>query len=419
MSMENASHTLETKWYDGSMRSGPSETKLDVTACILLPLVAIALLVGCPAAPELADGATISQDLLVVATTPAARSELHRVRELHVGRIVAPRVSHLGFQAPGVLDAIFVDEGSLVAEGEIIARLDVRSLRQERKVLAARVEELHAQRKLASLRAQRERELHARGATSDRSLEESIAEEAALGARLDGALAAVAQLDVSLELSELIAPYPSNVTVRYLDERAVVAPGQPIVELVEAGTRELRVDLPEQTARSLQRDTIYEVEVGHARIPARLQSVTGAVDLETGLVPTTLLLDVGEQVPSHGSLGRLELERTIHEPGFWLPLTALTEGRRGLWSVFALVPDADGAEEGVTRVERRVVRVLHMEAGRAFVQGTLSDGDLIARHGLHRLVPGQRVRAAPSPPDAVLPTDTIGHLPASSSLATE
>ena len=40
-----------------------------------------------------------------------------------------------------------------------------------------------------------------------------------------------------------------------------------------------------------------------------------------------------------------------------------------------------------------------MESERAFVRGTLRDGDRVVTTGLHRLVPGQRVRvedAAPS-----------------------
>ena len=45
-------------------------------------------------------------------------------------------------------------------------------------------------------------------------------------------------------------------------------------------------------------------------------------------------------------------------------------------------------------LERRVVEVLHAEADRAYVRGTLQDGDWVVRTGVQRLVPGQQVAAA-------------------------
>ena len=62
----------------------------------------------------------------------------------------------------------------------------------------------------------------------------------------------------------------------------------------------------------------------------------------------------------------------------------------------------DGARH---RVERRQVEVVHAAADRAFVRGALRTGERVVTTGIHRLVPGQRVRvtgsgvaAAPPPP---------------------
>ena len=45
-------------------------------------------------------------------------------------------------------------------------------------------------------------------------------------------------------------------------------------------------------------------------------------------------------------------------------------------------------------VERRQLEVLHAESDRAFVRGTLRDGETVVAMGLHRLVPGLVVHVA-------------------------
>ena len=65
----------------------------------------------------------------------------------------------------------------------------------------------------------------------------------------------------------------------------------------------------------------------------------------------------------------------------------MTEASRGLWAIFAIVPDA----HDVPRVEKRLVDIVHAEANRVFVRGALEDGEMFVVDGLHRLVPGQSV----------------------------
>ena len=79
---------------------------------------------------------------------------------------------------------------------------------------------------------------------------------------------------------------------------------------------------------------------------------------------------------------------------------------RGLWTVYVLVP-AQGGEDGIARVERRAVQILHDEAGRVFVDGTLEDGERVLAVGVDRVVPGQRVapRPEPVPDDGVRVSD--------------
>jgi len=93
---------------------------------------------------------------------------------------------------------------------------------------------------------------------------------------------------------------------------------------------------------------------------------------------------------SPGEVVRMRFERTHQTEGFWLPSSALTREIRGLWSVYAVEKD----EGGANRVRRRYVEVIHVEGDRARVRGTDNEPfDYIAR-GVHRVVPGQKVRIA-------------------------
>ena len=115
-------------------------------------------------------------------------------------------------------------------------------------------------------------------------------------------------------------------------------------------------------------------------------SVSPSVDPATRTVKAILRLDPGAFVPA-GQIVRLDLPRRFKQPGFWVPTTALSEGTRGLWSLYAVV---DG------KVARHAVEVLHVESRRVFVRGTLKDGDRVIRSGIHRLVPGQAVQIVPT-----------------------
>ena len=79
------------------------------------------------------------------------------------------------------------------------------------------------------------------------------------------------------------------------------------------------------------------------------------------------------------------------EAGFWLPVSALVAGERGLWSLYAVKP----AENNTYQVVRRAVEIIHNDAERVLVRGSIESGDRIIIHGSHRIVPNQLVKLSP------------------------
>lgn len=116
------------------------------------------------------------------------------------------------------------------------------------------------------------------------------------------------------------------------------------------------------------------------------------VETDTRTVTALFRFDERPSGVRDGELARVAVATRTPARGFWLPITALTESRRGLWSAYVVEED-----DGSLTVGRRELEVIHAESDRAFVRGTLRDGERVVATGLHRLVPGQRIRLGSEP----------------------
>lgn len=332
---------------------------------------------------------------LPVATTQIEVVDAFRVRERVAGRIVSRRRSDLGFERGGRLAEVRVEEGDRVEAGALLALLDTRELEAASREQAARLASTRARLDLAQLTARRQRRLRASGTLSPQALDEALADEASLEAQLAADRAALERTEVAIEISRLEAPYPAIIVRRHLDEGSVASPGGPVLSVIEDGSREVHLGVPPEVALHLETGRDYVVESGAVRLSATLRNVLPEIDPATRT--QTAILEVGEATdgPStlaDGALVWIFIERSLPTRGAWLPIGALAEGRRGTWTAFAVVDD----EQGTSRVERRVVEIIQTEESRAFVRGTLRDGDRIVADGLHRLIPGLEVSVLPA-----------------------
>ncbi len=347
----------------------------------------------------------VQRPLPVAVVTARPVSQFLTSRD-YTGEVVAGRSSSLGFELPGTLERVLVEEGDRVVAGQPLAHLDRRRLRAQRQQLLAQrdvaraaVEEVRQQLTLAELQRERRRQLHAQGAISREDLDQQIHGSAALRSRLvqakaqaDDAEARLRQIDVDLARSVLVAPFDGTVSRRRLDEGVVVSGGQALITLVESAPLEVRVGVPPDAARDLRPGERHPVRVGDRRLQATVSTLLP--ELDAGSRTATVVLRLPAEDLPVGATARLSLRRSETGAGFWLPTTALVAAERGLWSVYVLEP-ADTAPDQGRRVARRLVEPLHTEGDRSLVRGTLRPGDRVIAAGTHRVVPGVRVTEAP------------------------
>ncbi|MGI9511915.1 MAG: efflux RND transporter periplasmic adaptor subunit, partial [Anderseniella sp.] len=181
------------------------------------------------------------------------------------------------------------------------------------------------------------------------------------------------------------APFDGVIGARNIDEGSVIAAGTPVVSLLEAGKPQARIGLPPEVARTLDPDSQYLITTDAGPVSARISSMRP--DLQTATQTVPVLFDLNS---SNGAVFRqivtLNVETPVRKRGTWLPLTALKEGHKGLWSVLVVA-----TQDGHSKTHSEAVEVLHVEGEQAYVRGTLPADARVVSTGGHRVVSGQLV----------------------------
>lgn len=377
-----------------------------VAAGVGLALLALGVLTS---SSDAIDPSTVDAEPLPVTVLVAEEESGYQVARSFVGRVEARRGSHLGFEVGGRLASVAVEEGDVVRAGDVLARLDVERLEARRRTQAAQVGEATAAVTLAELTRGRVGEARALDAVSPQALDEAELGLESRRSALERAKAGLDEIDVELRKSRLTAPYDAMVVGRSVDEGQVLAAGTPVLHVLESSGPEARIGVAGPAVSTLAVGGRYAVEVEGQSLEGTVTAVLPVRRSGTRAIDVVLELDAalasrGAGTASSvasvhaGDLARMRLDRRVDSRGFWLPTSALTESSRGLWAVYVVPGGLEGA------VERRELEVLHEEADRVFARGTLADGEAVVSGGLHRLVPGQRVRVVDS--EARAPTSS-------------
>ncbi len=318
----------------------------------------------------------------------------YRIQRDFIGRVEAARRSEVGFELAGELRDVYVDEGDVVSANDVLARLDTARLEARFAEARAALAQAASARDFAVRTYERRKEAALSGGISEQRVDEALDAANAARAGMDAAEARLNSVKVDLDKSRLVAPYDAIVVRRQVDEGNVVAAGYPVLHLQDLASPEVRIGVAGEIAATISPDDHYQVAIGSQLIDATVRAVLPVRDAATRTVDVILELDeTGTAYP--GDLARITVQQPISEPGYWLPVSALTEGSRGLWTANVVTPITSRSEleNGATHiVEPRSVEVLYKQTDRVFVRGALTDGDRFVVSGTQRIVPYQQVR---------------------------
>ena len=337
---------------------------------------------------------------LPVAVLELEKRDFYSISEKFPGKISAFREADQGFDRPGIVAKIFVDEGSKVKKGQILAQLDARSImarlasaKAALHVAQARFSEVEARLDMTANKYKRSKRLFSKGHISKEKFEsEEFAlrsAEASVIASKAGIQQAKAGLDMvsaDLNLVTLHAPFDGLITKRFVDEGASLGGAKPVIHIIEDQKLVIHVGVSYALAQTLKAGQIYSFKGQIGTVSAKLRSVVNMIDQSTQTVMA--IFDVqNTDMAAAGEFAYLTLDHKIEASGFWVPTGALAESRRGLWSLYAIEKD----DSGNYRTSRREVQVLYTGHDRVFVRGTVRHGEKIIKRAAYRIVPHQLV----------------------------
>ena len=348
--------------------------------------------------------------------------------------------SKLSFRTAGRIEELNVDVGDRVDAGAVVARLDSRDYqliadRAKQAILeaqaalkametGARPEDVDSasaalsaassQRETAEKQYARVESLNKDGAASDMQLDlaktaldaakaaeraaEKTLEKAKKGSRdeeIEMIKAKIDGLEIDLQLAEnklsdvtLTAPFSGLVSEKYVENHESVAPGAPIVTLVDDRAFEGELNAPEEIP--LHSDEIESIECVFDSIPNRAFSAT---------------LKRSSTAPQKGNrsyLTAISVDVTP-EDGALVGMVGVAKIRFKTTDAVATIPTAslirgDGAESAVWVVDpksgavsKRVVEVGDFDGEKVAIRSGLTAGDQIVAAGARFLTDGQVV----------------------------
>jgi len=331
---------------------------------------------------------------LLVDTFSARHEPGYVVTRQFIGVVEATRDSRVGFELGGLVAEVLVDEGDFVNAGEAVARLDTSLLESQRAELVADRDRARATKELAEVTRKRMGEALERKAVSMQQWDEADKNLQSLTAALARAESAIHTVDVRLAKSVLRAPFDSLVAERFIDEGQVMETGAPVLRLLENVEPQVRIGVAGASVDTIAPGQKYDLRIRDRIVAATVKTVLPVRGNGTRTVDVLLTLQTRFDGIRHGDLATLRVERLEPQPGYWLPLTALTESSRGLWACYIAEPMGNDrrSASATHRLARRELEVLHQEVDRVFVRGTLESGELVVSKGLQRIMPHQEVR---------------------------
>jgi membrane fusion protein, multidrug efflux system len=309
----------------------------------------------------------------------------------YVGTVVPMIEIDLGFPFIGTVAERPVENGDLVRQGALLARLNPADMDADLRAAEAGVTVTTAQLRSAKDAETRAIALRSRGVGSETRVEDAKRALAAAQARSVQAAAALARAQDIRNLADLKAPQDGIVTQVFAESGATLPAGQPIVRLAATNSREVVIDLSETDVAAL--------DVG-----ARFHAVLAA---NAAITTDATLTRIDPVADRSTRTRRLHLTLGTPPEGFRLGALVRVSAALGPDAGVAITADAVVHQDGAAAVwvvdrATNKVALTPVQLGERFgsqvrVKTGLAAGDEVIIKGVHSLTEGQSVGPGVAP----------------------
>lgn len=348
-----------------------SSRRVPGISAVLAACAVAAILGGCGAgeAPA-ADNGNVAEERLTQVQVEAVEPR-PAVETIEIAADVAgARRATLAAEVDGTVEAIEVDLGDRVSAGEVLIRIDTRSV-------ATEVEEAEANYAQAEEDAARAEALfEKRSITRDRLTTTRTALEVSR-ARLES-------VRIRLAKSTIRAPWAGEIAERMIEVGDFVDVGQGVLELVQTDRLKIRAEVAAEDARHIQAGesaTLRLQALPGETFEAKIVRIGASLSSTSRTLPIEVELENPGGRLKPGMFGRLTLPRRELEAALLVPLASLVDYEDG--KVVYVV------EDGVA--QRRPVQPGAVIGDRVVIESGLSGGDRVIIRGQDQVADGQPV----------------------------
>lgn len=318
----------------------------------------------------------------LVTLEPASSYQIPRA---YIGRISTNQFTPLSFEYNGTLDSLLVDNGDHVKKGDTLAILNTQLIKIKLAELNAQLAQNSAQVVLNKSNLKRINKLKEDNYASAQTYDELVAEQAILEANKQQLSANINALAYQLNRSQLIAPFDGVISNRQLAQGANVQAGAPVLQIIKQNDQEVKVGISTELASSLNPGQSVDVQIGNQLHKGTILRIGKQINASNRTV--NLRVALSSNVNAYNDqLAKVIINQTISKPGYWVPMSALTDGVRGQWNLLIANPKSQQYQ-----LELVAVRVEFTTQTRAFISGFDSDSTLYVAQGVHKFVPNQVV----------------------------
>jgi len=356
-------------------------------------LTCMALLAGC--AKESSSGAATGKGSgqgqpVPVLVAPVVQQDVP-VELRTFGYVEANLTVTVRAQITGVLMAIYFKEGQNVRKGDPLFSIDPRPFEVAIQQAEANVARDKATHENAIKEAQRQKELLAKGITSQGEYDAAQTASDSLLATIRSGEAAIERAKIDLGYCSIRSPIDGRVGAWLIDAGNLVsANGSTLVTINQVRPIQVSFYLVQDDLHEVQKELArHDLEVlalirGHEDRPekGRLTFIDNTVDRTTGKFLLKATFPNAEERLWPGLLVDVVLVLRMQKDAIVIPSRVIQTGQKGIY-VFVVKPDQT--------VEDRLVTVERTTDGDSVISKGLAAGETVVKDGQLRLVPGAKV----------------------------
>ena len=302
------------------------------------------------------------------------------------GSLEPGREAEIRAEVSGTVVQSLVDAGNVVQKGQLLARIDDTSIREQWLSARSMVTAAQNAANVARRDEERTKRLAEAGAVAERDLDEATQGRIAAQAALEDARARLALAQRQIDNTQIRAPFAGLISDRAASAGDVVQPGSEMFTLVDPSSMRLEASVPSDALSALRVGDPVEFSVN--AYPDR--SFTGRVErINPAADPATRQVRIYVSIPNVG--GRLVA-------GLFAEGRVATDARSAVVAPRTAI-DVRGIRPTALRVKNGRAERVEVELGleddateRVEIRNGLSAGDTLLVGAALGVTPGSQVR---------------------------